>query len=96
MGFYEYYIKPAQGELSSAALSLPPEDSALIAGTVLDSARQPVPDALVLLLAKETGSLIMATLTDELGKYYFGPVAPDTLYKVRIQTTALHPRILEL
>lgn len=96
MNFHEYYIKPSQGELSTATLSLPEEHSALISGTVLDSAQQPIPEALVLLLGQETGDLLMATLTDELGKYYFGPVSPDTLYKVRIQTPKLHPRILEL
>lgn len=96
MRFYEYCVKPASGEILSAQIALSPETAALVTGTVLDPTEQPVPDALVLLLDQEQGDLIQSTLTDHRGRFYLGPVAPDTLYIVRVQLPGLCTRVLEL
>lgn len=92
----EYYIKPSSGEILSAEISLPPESGAIITGTVLTPSHQVVPEALVLLLDRETGNLIGNTQTDEFGHFYLGPVPADTLYIVRVQLQGQHTRPIEL
>ena len=96
MRLYECCIKPSSGEIIDAAVPLPPESAALITGTVLDTPERPLPDALVLLFEKETEKLLLSTVTDDLGRFYLGPVRPDTLYVLRVQASGVHTRILEL
>ena len=93
---YECIIKPLPGEIVQAAVPLPRSQTALITGTVLSPPDTPVAEALVLLLRQEDGALLLSTLTDSEGRFYLGPVAPDTLYILRVQSDDLHTRILEL
>lgn len=84
MRSYEFYIKPGPGERDETAVPLPPAQEALIAGHVTED-RGPVEGALVLLTDQETGSLLQYTVTDALGRFWFGPLEPDTLYFLRVQ-----------
>ncbi|MBQ9268105.1 MAG: carboxypeptidase regulatory-like domain-containing protein [Oscillospiraceae bacterium] len=95
MRSYEFYIKPGPGERDETAVPLPPPQEALIAGHVTED-RGPVEGALVLLTDQETGSLLQYTVTDALGRFWFGPLQPDTLYFLRVQKPDGPVRIVEL
>lgn len=95
MQAYTCYIKPAAGDETRLSIPLPPSESALISGTVT-SEDTPVPDALVLLLTHPDGVLLAHTVTDESGRFWFGPLPPDTLYLLRVQKSASRIREVEL
>lgn len=95
MRSYEFYIKPGDGEYAHAALTLPETGQALISG-VVQGANGPEEGALVLLLEQESGNTTDYTFTDELGRFWFGPIAPETLYRVRVQKAGGALRLLEL
>lgn len=96
MGQYTCHIKPQPGEVIQTTVSLPREESALIAGTVLSPGGTPLADALVLLLRHQDGTLLCSTTTDDSGQFYLGPLAPDQLYTLRVQQEDRICRILEL
>lgn len=96
MRSFECFLKAGAGEQSEISISLPPEQGAILAGTVSDEAGQPLPDALVLLFQQESGKLLAHTATDGDGRFWFGSLTPDTLYKVRIQKDDMHIRVVEL
>ena len=48
------------------------------------------------LISQETGSLLQYTVTDALGRFWFGPLEPDTLYFLRVQKPDGPVRIVEL
>lgn len=95
MRSYEFYIKPGVGEYAHAALTLPATGQALISGVVAGESG-PEADALVLLLEQETGNTVDFTFTDELGRFWFGPISPETLYRVRVQKAGGALRLVEL
>lgn len=95
MRSYEFYIKPGDGEYVHAALALPAPGQALISG-VVSGENGPEAEALVLLLDQETGNTMDFTVTDEAGRFWFGPIAPETLYRVRVQKAGGPLRLVEL
>lgn len=95
MRSYEFYIKPGSGEYAHAALTLPDAGQALISG-VVSGENGPEEGALVLLLEQESGNTADFTFTDELGRFWFGPIQPDTLYRVRVQKAGGPLRLVEL
>ena len=50
----------------------------------------------MLLLEQESGNTVDYTFTDELGRFWFGPIAPEMLYRVRVQKAGGPLRLLEL
>jgi hypothetical protein len=96
MRTYSCYLKPGAGEILEVAASLPPEDSALISGLVLEAPDSPVDGALVLLLDQETGNMISHTLSDDQGRFWLGPLEPDRLYTLRVQKHGSRVRTVEL
>ena len=95
MRSYEFYIKPGHGEYAHAALTLPESGQALISGVVRGESGHEE-GALVLLLEQESGNTVDYTFTDELGRFWFGPIAPEMLYRVRVQKAGGPLRLLEL
>ena len=95
MRSYEFYIKPGAGEYAHAAMQLPETGQALISG-VVSGETGPEEGALVLLLEQESGNTTDFTFTDEPGRFWFGPIAPDTLYRVRVQKAGGALRLVEL
>ena len=95
MRHYEFYIKPGAGECAQASLPLPASGRGLIAGTVTGE-HGPEVDALVLLLEQERVDMVDYTFTDEQGRFWFGPVMEDTLYRVRVQKAGGAVRLVEL
>ena len=62
-----------------------------------DETAVPLPPAQEALIAgHETGSLLQYTVTDALGRFWFGPLEPDTLYFLRVQKPDGPVRIVEL
>lgn len=96
MAGFGFFIKPAAGECVEASVPLPQPGYALINGTVTQNSGDPVPEALVLLLDQDTGALLAHTLTDELGRFYLGPLEGDRLYALRVQKAGGHIRTVEL
>lgn len=96
MAGFGFFIKPASGECVEASVPLPQPGYALITGTVTQNSGNPVPEALVLLLDQDTGALLAHTLTDELGRFYLGPLEGDRLYALRIQKAGGRIRTVEL
>ena len=95
MRSFEFYIKPGPGERADTAVPLPGSGGEVIAGTVSDD-RGPVEGALVLLTEQETGSLLQYTVTDSLGRFWFGPLPGDVLYFLRVQKPDGTVRTVEL
>ena len=95
MRSYEFYIKPAPGEYTQAAVPLPPPSGAVISGLVTD-ADGPVEGALVLLLEQESEKLVCYTVTDSLGRFWFGPLDEGPLYFLRAQKPGGNVRLVEL
>lgn len=96
MAGFGFFIKPAAGECVEAAVPLPQSDYALITGTVSRESGDPAAEALVLLLDQDTGALLAHTLTDELGRFYLGPLKGDQLYALRVQNAGGRTRTVEL
>jgi hypothetical protein len=96
MRTYSCYLKPGAGEILDLAATLPAEDSALISGLVAEASDAPVVGALVLLLDQETGNLLSHTLSDDQGRFWFGPLEPDRLYMLRVQKPGGKARTVEL
>lgn len=95
MRSYEFYIKPAPGECTQADISLPQPQYAVISGHATDGP-DPAEGALVLLMEQESGKLLQHTVTDSLGRFWFGPLPGDTLYLLRIQKHCGQTQIVEL
>jgi hypothetical protein len=96
MRAYSCYLKPGTGETLDLSISLPPEDRALISGLALEDPDAPIAEALVLLLDQETGALISYTVSDDQGRFWFGPLVPDRLYMLRVQKPGGKARTVEL
>ena len=95
MRSYEFYIKPGAGECARAAIPLPESQGGVIYGTVTDE-QGPVVDALVVLLEQETDQMKGYTVTDSLGRFWFGPLDDETLYFLRVQKPGGSLRLVEL
>ena len=95
MRSYEFYIKPTGGECAQASVTLPQSGYAVLGGRVVDDADTPVEEALVLLLDQDTGDLLAHTVTDEAGRFWFGPLPSETLYCLRVQKAESRIRILQ-
>ena len=95
MRSYEFYIKPGTGEQAETAIPLPRPKGAVIAGRVNDDLG-PVEGALVLLIDQETDALLHYTVTDNLGRFWFGPLDEDRLYFLRVQKLDSSLRTVEL
>ena len=96
MAGFGFFIKPLAGECVEASVPLPQPGYALITGTVTQASGDPVEAALVLLLDQDTGELLAHTLSDELGRFYLGPLEGDRLYALRVQKAGEHIRTVEL
>lgn len=96
MRSYEFYIKPAGGEYVEASVTLPQSGYCVLSGTVTDDAGTPVEEALVLLMEQEAETPLSYTVTDEAGRFWFGPLPGDRLYFLRVQKPDGHIRTLEL
>lgn len=95
MRSYEFYIKPAPGECTEAAVPLPQPQGSVISGRAADG-HGPVEGALVLLMEQETGKLLSYTVTDADGRFWFGPLSGEALYLLRIQKLDGQTRAVEL
>ena len=96
MRSYEFYIKPAGGECAITSVKLPQSGHAVLSGRVLDQNDAPVEEALVLLLDQDTEEQLSYTVTDENGRFWFGPLPGDRLYFLRVQKTDGQTRTVEL
>ena len=96
MAGFGFFIKPAAGQCVEASVPLPQPGYALIAGSVTQENGDPVEQALVLLLDQDTGALLAHTLSDELGRFYLGPLEGDRLYALRVQKAGSQIRKVEL
>ena len=95
MRSFEWYVRPEAGECAQTAVTLPHAEAAVIAGTVEDE-QGPVEGALVLLTDQETERLLRFTVSDGLGRFWFGPLDGDRLYCLRAQKTDGQVRTVEL
>ena len=95
MRSYEFYIKPGTGECAQASIPLPEPESGVIYGRVTDESG-PVPGALAVLLAQDTEEMVCYTVTDSMGRFWFGPLAEDRLYFLRVQKPDGAVRLVEL
>lgn len=95
MQSYEFYIKPMPGEYVEATVPLPQPQGSVISGQVMDD-HGPVEGALVLMIEQESGHLLLYTVTDAQGRFWFGPLSGETLYLLRIQKLDGQTRSVEL
>lgn len=96
MAGFRFFIKPAAGECVEASVPLPQPGYALVVGTVTQESGDPVENALVLLLDQDSGALLAHTLSDELGRFYLGPLEGGQLYALRVQKAGGQIRKIEL
>ncbi|MDZ4907149.1 peptidase associated/transthyretin-like domain-containing protein, partial [Clostridium perfringens] len=81
-------LKTGCNEQIEAIVRLPEEKRSVIFGTVLDSNRMPVADAVVRLLQIVDGCRypypLTHTFTDCHGQFLLGPLCPNTKYMLKI------------
>lgn len=91
-----FYVKPVSHEVVETTVSLSVDKRPALIGTVVDTAQNPVSDALVTFYSADTPSApIGALYTDEMGRFSFGPLEPGKLYHVRVFKTGNQIRALE-
>ena len=98
-GYSSFYFKPAKGEHIETVVHLEPDPRCALRGSLLDGKDQPVEAATVLLYqVPEEGQYKLAShsFTDQAGQFVFGPLAPDTLYQIRIVNDEVKLRELEI
>lgn len=101
MGTYsKFFFRPAKGEhIHTTVEPQVEEECATICGTVTDRGGRPRQGALALLFRTVEGAppvLLDRAVTDEDGQFFFGPLAGDTLYLVKIIHSAIKVRELEI
>ena len=96
MRSFECTIKPQPGECVQAALPLPPPETSVLNGQVLEPDVSPAEQALVLLLDQESGKTLGYTVTDPLGQFWLGPVPANALYTLRVQKSGVQVRTVEV
>lgn len=93
-----FYVRPSSGEQIQTAVTLCADPRPALLGTAVNADGRPVADALVVLTASgltEPDCVVGTAYTDAMGQFAFGPLAPGTLYLVRITQLNLHLRTLE-
>ena len=92
-----FYFKPAEGEQIDTTVCIESEKSAAICGTVIDSGKRAIQDALVLLFAAEGDKALLGNqFTDEEGQFFFGPIEGGKLYLIKIYQNNTKIRELEV
>ncbi|GAA0087119.1 carboxypeptidase regulatory-like domain-containing protein [Clostridium perfringens] len=93
-------LKTGCNEQIEAIVRLPEEKRSVIFGTVLDSNRMPVADAVVKLLQIVDGCRypypLTHTFTDCHGQFLLGPLCPNTKYMLKIYKDNIVIRCAEL
>ncbi|MCL2401176.1 MAG: hypothetical protein FWC90_00890 [Oscillospiraceae bacterium] len=93
----KFYFKPTAGEHIETTVSLTPDTSAAILGTVFSAKDVRVSNALVLLFrAGEEKKLIDRQFTDDEGHFFFGPIEGDVMYQIKIYKNHVKIRELEI
>lgn len=93
----KFYFRPTKGEQIEAVVSIEPDLSAAILGTVLDKQGIPVDSALVLLFRHgDEKKLIDRQVSDDEGHFFFGPIEGDVLYRIKIYKNHIKIRELEI
>ncbi len=96
MSSLKFYIKPAPGERVQAELTLPAAQESFLLGTVKTAAGDPAVGCAVLLQADGGGVPVHQAVTDETGRFVFGPLPGDQLYIINIYHDDTHVRTVEI
>ncbi len=90
------FIKPSPGERIETTLILPENTQATLYGQVTRADASPVSGVLVLLFPEENAAPVDQTVTDEAGRFCFGPLEPDRLYTLHLHERHRAVRVLEV
>ena len=91
----EFYFRPSPGECVQTAITLEQQRCSALSGTVLDSQGRGVKDACAVLCGS-SGEVLAMDFTGEDGRFYFAPLEPEQLYRVRVFRSGVKLRELEI
>lgn len=91
-----FFVKPAANEMVNTTVPLTPDARPALTGTILVQDGKPAAGALITIYRADTPDTpIIATYTDELGRFAIGPLEPGQLYHVRVFKQSGNVRTLE-
>ena len=93
---HNIFIKPAPGERIETTLVLEPAESASLCGLTLRADGTPVGGVLALLYADDGATPIDQAVSDEAGRFCFGPLEADRLYTIHLHERHRAIRVLEV